>query len=57
MNVKMLREKHGWTQKDMATYVGVSVSTIQSWEQNKQGSENSLRNPSKRHLEKLRKLV
>ncbi len=35
--VKMLREKRGWSQEDLAWEIDVSLSTVQHWE--KKGSK------------------
>lgn len=56
MNIRMIRVKHGWTQKQLAAHIGASISTIQAWEQiGKDG--NPLRNPDEKHIEKLKALV
>jgi len=34
--VRVLRQKKGWAQEDMAREIGVSLSTVQRWE--KQGA-------------------
>jgi DNA-binding transcriptional regulator YiaG len=33
--IKALREKNGWTQKDLAGRCGVSHRTVENWEQNR----------------------
>lgn len=33
MNIKTLRSESGMTQKSFAEYFGVSIKTVQSWEQ------------------------
>ena len=33
-HIKQLRTTMGWSQQDMASHVGVSLSTVHRWEQN-----------------------
>jgi len=47
--VKELRRKKGWAQEDMAREIGVSLSTVQRWE-NKGGNPTRL---ARRELKKL----
>ena len=48
--VRGIREKTGWTQEKMAQEVGVSFSTVNSWERGK-------RNPQPYLLKKLMELA
>ena len=47
--VKALRRRKGWAQEDLAREMGVSLSTIQRWE-NKGGNPTRL---ARRELKKL----
>ncbi len=47
--VKELRRKKGWVQEDLAREIGVSLSTVQRWE-NKGGNPTRL---ARRELKKL----
>ena len=47
--VKELRRKKGWAQEDLAREIGVSLSTVQRWE-NKGGNPTRL---ARRELKKL----
>ncbi len=47
--VRSLRKKKGWAQEDLAREIGVSLSTIQRWE-NKGGNPTRL---ARRELKKL----
>jgi transcriptional regulator with XRE-family HTH domain len=47
--VKTLRKKKGWAQEDLAREIGVSLSTIQRWE-NRGGNPTRL---ARRELKKL----
>ena len=47
--VRALRRKKGWAQEDLAREIGVSLSTIQRWE-NKGGNPTRL---ARRELKKL----
>ena len=57
MDVKAVRLKHRWTQIQLAAYCGVSVATVQSWEQKQPGSEQPLRTPGKTNIDKIRALI
>ena len=52
-NMKLLRQKRGWSQEDLARKIGVSLSTVQRWER-KSGSPIYL---ARRELHKLFKEV
>jgi len=41
MDIKAIREKYGYTQEELAIFLGVSVVTVCKWEQN-------VNNPGKR---------
>lgn len=47
--VKELRKKRGWAQEDLAREMGVSLSTVQRWE-NRGGNPTRL---ARRELKKL----
>ncbi len=47
--VKQLRKRKGWAQEDLAREIGVSLSTVQRWE-NKGGKPTRL---ARRELKKL----
>ena len=51
--VKDLRHKNGWAQEDLAREMGVSLSTVQRWE-NKGGQPTRL---ARRELKKLFKVA
>lgn len=45
-NLRQLRHEREWSQKDLATYVGVSQSTITQW-------ENGHKFPDKPNIDRL----
>ena len=47
--VRQLRKKRGWAQEDLAREMGVSLSTVQRWE-NRGGNRTRL---ARRELKKL----
>jgi len=50
VNTKKLRLKNGWTQKQFAELLGVSVRTVQNWDQ-------GIRSPDRRSKIAIRKLT
>ena len=48
--VKAIRERLGITQSELARRIGVSVRTVESWEQERRA------HPNEKNAEKLRKL-
>lgn len=51
--IKLLRNKMGWSQEDLARQIDVSLSTVQRWE----GKGSNPWRPTRRKLEKLFKRV
>lgn len=43
LDVKKMRESHGWTQQELADACGVSLRTVQSWEAGKAVSKRQMR--------------
>lgn len=50
MNTKQIRIKNGWTQRQFAELIGVSVRTVQNWDQ-------GIRSPDRRSKIAIEKLT
>ena len=49
-STKQIRKDNNWTQKEFAEKLGVSIRTVQNWDQGK-------RKPGKRSLKDIEKLL